>query len=411
MEEMRVEMLPVEQLTPYERNARAHGEDDIAALMESIRIFGFRDPIGVWGPKNIIVEGHGRLMAAKRLGLPEVPVIRLDDMSDEERRAYALAHNRTAELSRWDETVREMELAGIDEIDMSAFRFDVEHMTTELESVIEDEPPEPPTEPKTKMGDLWQLGNHRLICGDCTDPTILSKLMDGQVADISITSPPYGVINSSNLRRHYVKGKSQKKSFYESFDDDPNGWGALICESFEQMTINSQAQFVNIQMLADNKRDLLRFVSDNSNRFVDIIIWDKLKAPPQMQRNVLNNQFEFIFIFGNQNRCIPFSKFHGDKNNVISIPVGNNEFSEIHRAVFPVALPCEILNIAIDAESVLDVFGGTGTTMIACEQMNRNCYMCELEPKYVDVIIHRWENFTGKKAVLLNDAESLEYQN
>lgn len=100
MDEMRIEYLPLDALTPYERNARQHGDDDIEALMESIRVFGFRDPIGVWGPRNIIVEGHGRLMAAKRIGLPEVPVIRLDDMSDEQRRAYALAHNRTAELSR-----------------------------------------------------------------------------------------------------------------------------------------------------------------------------------------------------------------------------------------------------------------------------------------------------------------------
>lgn len=140
MEEMRCEMLPIEQLTPYERNARAHGEDDISALMESIRIFGFRDPIGVWGPRNIIVEGHGRLMAAKRLGLPEVPVIRLDDMSDEERRAYALAHNRTAELSRWDETVKALELQKIKEIDMSAFRFDSDEIAG-AEAIDLDESP------------------------------------------------------------------------------------------------------------------------------------------------------------------------------------------------------------------------------------------------------------------------------
>lgn len=128
MDEMRIEYLPLDALTPYERNARQHRDDDIEALMESIRVFGFRDPIGVWGPRNIIVEGHGRLMAAKRIGLPEVPVIRLDDMSDEERRAYALAHNRTAELSRWDETVKELELQSITEIDMSAFRFDSDEL-------------------------------------------------------------------------------------------------------------------------------------------------------------------------------------------------------------------------------------------------------------------------------------------
>lgn len=139
MGELRIEYLPVTALTPYERNARAHSEEDLPALMESIRVFGFRDPIGVWSSANVIVEGHGRWLAAQRLGLERVPVIRLDDMTDEERRAYALAHNRTAELSRWDETIKALELASISEIDMSAFRFDVDDLVQQVEPIDLDD--------------------------------------------------------------------------------------------------------------------------------------------------------------------------------------------------------------------------------------------------------------------------------
>lgn len=165
----------------------------------------------------------------------------------------------------------------------------------------------------------------------------------------------------------------------------------------------SDAQFVNIQMLADNKRQLMRFVADNAENLIDVIIWDKKKAPPQMQSNVLNNQFEFVFIFGGQSRAIPYANFHGNINNIITLTTGVNEYADIHRAVFPIAFPAELLKIASEAKSVIDVFGGTGTTLIACEQLDRTCYMCELDPKYIDVIIERWENFTGEKAVLISE--------
>ena len=164
----------------------------------------------------------------------------------------------------------------------------------------------------------------------------------------------------------------------------------------------SDVQFVNIQMLADNKRQLMRFVADNAENLIDVIIWDKKKAPPQMQSNVLNNQFEFVFIFGGQSRAIPYANFHGNINNIITLTTGVNEYADIHRAVFPIAFPAELLKIASEAKSVIDVFGGTGTTLIACEQLDRICYMCELDPRYCDIIIDRWEQFTGREAVLIN---------
>ena len=171
------------------------------------------------------------------------------------------------------------------------------------------------------------------------------------------------------------------------------------------MQLYSKGQFINIQMLADNKVDLLTFMNDNKETFVDLVVWDKLKAAPQMHNNVLNNRIEFILIYSSENnsRTIPFGNFHGDKSNIFQLSHGQNEYADIHRAVFPVELPATIIDFASECKSVIDLFGGTGTTMIACEQTGRKCYMMELDPKYVDVIIERWENLTGGKAVLLNE--------
>lgn len=179
--ELKIEYLGVDELTPYENNARKHATEDVAAIMASIERFGFDDPIGIWSDRNIIVEGHGRLMAAKRLGMTKVPCIRLDHLTDEERRAYALAHNRTAELSSWDEGLVEMELGGIGEIDMSAFGFDLEDwLAGEKTEVVEDEfDEEPPEEPTAKRGEIWQLGVHRLMCGDATSTDDVQMLMGG----------------------------------------------------------------------------------------------------------------------------------------------------------------------------------------------------------------------------------------
>lgn len=177
MEKIKFEWHSVNDLQPYEHNARKHDTEDVEAIKRSIEQFGFNDPIGIWSDENLIVEGHGRLLAAKELGMEEVPCIRLDHLSDEERRAYALAHNKTAELSAWDFNTLDLELAGIEEIDMSQFGFD--SPVEELEAVEDDYEPEIPEEPRTKVGDLYQLGRHRLICGDATDVDTMTRLFRG----------------------------------------------------------------------------------------------------------------------------------------------------------------------------------------------------------------------------------------
>ena len=156
---MQIEEIAVKDLKPYENNARKHQDDDVSAIMASIKEFGFKDPIGVWGEDNVVVEGHGRLIAAKKLKMKTVPCVRLDDLTDEQRRAYALAHNKTAELSIWDDDLLDMELGDITDIDMSLFGFDLDSDDTEPAQIIEDEPPVE-VESRCKNGDIWQMGGY-----------------------------------------------------------------------------------------------------------------------------------------------------------------------------------------------------------------------------------------------------------
>lgn len=191
-----VSYVNIDSIKPYEKNARSHGQEDVKSIVASIREFGFNDPIGVWN--DIIVEGHGRWMAAKELGMETVPVLRLDHLTDEQRKAYGLAHNKTAELSSWNFNVLDAELKDIAAIDMSQFGFDMAAVDPQepkgQQEIREDDfDMEPPEEPEAKPGDIYILGGCRLICGDCTDPNVIDKLMDGQKADMVFTDPPYGM--------------------------------------------------------------------------------------------------------------------------------------------------------------------------------------------------------------------------
>lgn len=396
----------VEDLQPYEHNARKHDTEDVEAIKKSIEQFGFNDPIGIWSDENLIVEGHGRLLAAKELGMEEVPCIRLDHLSDEERRAYALAHNKTAELSAWDFNTLDLELAGIEEIDMSQFGFD--SPVEELEAVEDDYEPEIPEEPRTKVGDLYQLGKHRLICGDATDVDVIDRLMGGQRADIGFTSPPYNVGNNAKL-----DGNTHMKDCkYLSGEDDISGYIDLLTGATDNTLLNCRWSFINLQILANNKTDIIEWLNEHRESLCDIAIWYKTTTAPAMASKVMNSQFEFVFIFSNEStsRAIGTNPFRGTVSNVYEgSPQRSNEFAAEHSATFPIALPSHFIqNFTNPGDSVLDVFGGTGTTMIACEQLKRKCYMSELEPRYCDIIIDRWETLTGEKAILINDKENMD---
>ena len=188
---LKVEYVPIDSVKKYRNNAKLHPEEQIQQIKKSIEQFGMDDPIGIW--KDEIVEGHGRLIACKELGYTEVPIIRLDHLTDEERKAYTLAHNKLTMNSDFDLDILNDELMNFDTIDMSDFGFDLDLDMDEKQEIIEDEVPDVPEEPKAKLGDIYQLGNHRLMCGDSTNSGNVDKLMNGKQADIVFTDPPYGV--------------------------------------------------------------------------------------------------------------------------------------------------------------------------------------------------------------------------
>lgn len=409
MDKRKLEYIALDDLKAYGRNTRTHSEEQIEQLKNSITEFGFTNPILI-DEDNVIIAGHGRSVAARELGMKEVQCLRLTGLSEVQRKALRIADNQLALNAGWDEELLRLELEDIKledfNLELIGFSLDeVERLLNEPEEekvVEEDNAPEI-APARCRMGDIWQLGNHRLMCGDSTDEKCVETLMGGERADIAFTSPPYGAGHSANLRNKYVPGKERLKSFYNEHDDDKRGWKHLFSCSLKNMMKHSWTQFVNVQMLADNKVDLLSVVHDNLKSLCDVIIWKKTRCPPQMEDNVLNNLFEFIFVFDGENssRKIRFGNFHGTENNVIEIALEKNNYAEVHKAVFPVELPSKIITLNSRCKSVLDLFGGTGTTLIACEQLGRKCFTMEIDHKYCDIIIQRWENLTGQKAVKL----------
>lgn len=399
----------MEKITFDKRNYRRHDEKNKRVIRKSLEELGAGRSV-VIDKEGALIAGNGVYEQAQKLKMPvrvvetdgsELVVVKRTDLAtgDEKRKKLALADNVASDLSDFDNDLLQEDFT-IEQLSDWGLEFEIQTDTKEAQEDDFDEEKDK-VETVCKKGDIWQLGNHRLMCGDSTDPNNFARLMDGNIADIAFTSPPYGV-NDGSIRKHQEKGKSDHsaKNFYLEHDDNMGTWPSLVEETWQRMHENSKQQFINIQMLADNKRELLQWAARHADHFVDMLIWNKVNAAPQMQPNVVNNVYENIYVFGEKDatRKLEFGAFRGNQSAIIEVRVGNNEYSDIHKAVFPVALPAAILNINSKAKSVLDCFGGTGTTMIAAEQLGRKCYMMELDQHYCDVIIARWEKLTGQKA-------------
>lgn len=377
---LKVEYVPIESVKKYRNNAKLHPQEQIEQIKKSIEQFGMDDPIGIW--KDEIVEGHGRLLACKELGYTEVPIIRLDHLTDEERKAYTLAHNKLTMNSDFDIDILNDELMNsFDTIDMSDFGFDMDFDTEEEQEIVEDEVPDVPEDPKAKLGDIYQLGNHRLMCGDSTSVDDISKLLNGNKINMVYTDAPYG-ISIVNDKTHKVGAGNlaKNKEYLEVKGDD---------------TTDTAKDFYNncVNIGIDN------FILWGGNYFTDFLpfspswlIWDK-----RVDMNSNN------FADGEMAWCsfkTPVRIYHQLWNGMIR--EGEHE-DRVHPTQKPVRMQTEILkDFTNENDNILDGFGGSGSTLMACEQTNRNCFMIEYEPSYVDVIIQRWENFTGEKAIKLN---------
>jgi DNA modification methylase len=386
---LNVEYIPIEDLKPYENNAKIHTDEQIEQIKKSITEFGMNDPIGIWGKDNLIVEGHGRLIACKQLGFNEVPVIRLDDLTDEQRKAYTLIHNQTTMNTGFDLDILNTELENID-MDMSDFGFDELELDDieEEKDIVEDEVPEIPEEPKAKLGDIYQLGNHRLMCGDSTKEEDVAKLMNGVKADMVFTDPPYGidVVQGKKVGGNKPFGKVGGGNIVKS-----NTYSSIIGD---ETTDTARLNYEIVKELSSNQ------IIFGGNYFTDFLkpskcwcVWDK-----QNTGNFADVELAWT----------SFDKgakiYHYLWNGLVREGSRDLELAKrVHPTQKPVGMIINILNdFTEDNNTILDCFGGSGSTLIACEQLNRKCYMMELDPHYIDVIIERWENFTGKKAVKIN---------
>jgi len=367
-----------------------------------------RTPIIVSKRSGLIVAGHGRYLAAKQAGMKKVPVSFQDFASEAQEYAFGIADNGTAQWAELDITSIGLDMQSFPELELEMLGlqdFELPGEDQHANKDADDIPTIDKIEAKCKRGQIWQLGTHRLMCGDSTNHTEVSELMDGEKACITFTSPPYNLGNNAVLRGKNAAGEKsayRTKSDHKSTDEYLN-----FLKTTTDISLRfSDIAFWNVQCLAGNKTVIPEYWYHFRDRLVDILIWDKEHAAPAMGKNVLNSVFEFVFAFtGSENttRSIDTGKsFRGTLENIYRLnPVGKKDpLAKDHRAVFPVAF-AEHFVANFSKKSVLELFGGSGSTIIACEKNHRNCYTMELDPHYLDLIIARWEQFSEQEAIEL----------
>jgi DNA modification methylase len=388
-------MAPVESLVPYARNARTHSDEQVAQIAASIKEFGFTSPILV-DAENGILAGHGRLAGARKLGLIEVPVIELSHLSPQQKKAYILADNRLALNAGWDDELLKLELSELADLD---FDLDLIGFTDkELDVLLgvdenagltdDDAVPEVPEEPVSKRGDLWILGEHRVLCGDSTMLADVEKLMDGQLADMSFMDPPYNVDYGNNAKDK-MRGKDRRimndalgDQFYKFLYD--------ACVNL--LLVTKGACYV--AMSSSELHTLQKAWLDAGGKWSTFIIWAKNTFT--LGRADYQRQYEPI-LYGWRDGTDHFWCGDRDQSDVWNFnkPAKN----DLHPTMKPVELvERAIRNSSKTRDIVIDLFGGSGSTLIAAEKTGRRCFTIELDPKYVDVIVTRWEQHTGKKA-------------
>jgi DNA modification methylase len=383
---MKIEIADINSIKPYENNPRKLKDSAIEKVAMSLKEYGFRQPIVV-DKNRIIVVGHTRYRASKKLGFKEVPITVADNLTPEQINAYRIADNRTAEESEWDSELLKMEIKDLEakdfKLDLLGFNEDqLNDMLFEEKQGLtdEDEVPEAPEKPISKLGDIWKLGNHRVMCGDSTKEDDIKKLINNNKIDLIYTDPPYGINEKGDRLGRDGLAESRK---YKDFKDDTIKYAVdsyILCEDI----IKAPRQ------VWWGGNYYCHYLPLSNNWFV----WDKRVEEKQKDTQSdcelawVKSKWSSVRIFRHLWKGMMKGSEHGQKR--------------VHPTQKPVALAEWSFDYFREFDSVLDLFGGSGSTLIASEKKNKICYMMEFEPHYVDVIIKRWENFTGKKAELEN---------
>ncbi|MEI3582172.1 MAG: site-specific DNA-methyltransferase [Alphaproteobacteria bacterium] len=405
------ENYPVDKLIPYARNSRTHNDEQVAQIVASIKEFGFTNPILV-GADDVIIAGHGRLLAAQRMGLKEVPVVRLPHLTETQRRALVIADNKIALNAGWDEEMLALEMKELEDMDfnLDVLGFSLDELK-ELESfgeleqtgnTDEDEVPEVPEEAVTKSGDIWILGKHRLLCGDSTFYNDVKKLMQDEMADMVFTDPPYNVNYGSSMKdsiRYHAGTLGGRKIMNDNLGDS---FAQFLTDSLSNlMMFCSGATYVC--MSSSELHTLYSAFVAAGGKWSTFIIWAKNTFT--LGRADYQRQYEPILYGWNAKQK---HYWCGDRDQADVWEYNKPIKNDLHPTMKPVELvERAIKNSSRSGDIVLDGFGGSGSTLIAAEKTGRKARLVELDPKFCDVIVRRWEEYTGKKAELLNnDAES-----
>jgi len=399
----KVERWKIEKLVPYARNARTHSDEQVGQIAASIKEWGWTTPVLV-DEQGSIIAGHGRTLAAQRLQMTEVPVMVAKGWSEAKKRAYVLADNKLALNAGWDNEMLALELGEIGDLgfDLDLTGFTAEEIAALMPEQIEpgltdeDAVPDVPEQPVTVPGDVWLLGKHRLMCGDSTSIDAVDKLMDGQKADMVFTSPPYNadakagqgdIFNGKKSVKLYAEGYSDKLPSSEYVD-----FAASVLEVC--FAVTDGFIFWNVSYNAKSRFEYIQQISGRLPYLVEQICWKKSSTIPF--KGSLMRDWEPIFLFSTNKQPVAVKEVTSNFWNISN----TGAQTENHKACFPVALPEKGISIvANNTGLVFDPFGGSGSTLIACEKTGRINRSMELDPKYCDVIIKRWQDFTGKIAV------------
>lgn len=422
MEKTKVTYMDVDSLIPYANNPRLN-DNAVDAVAASIKEFGFKVPIVVDG-ENVIINGHTRLKAAHKLGLKQVPVIVADDLTPEQVKAFRLADNKTSELAEWDMAKLGIELEGIGEIDMGEFGFDIDFGGIDLSDMNiegDDYEQELPAEPKSKTGEIYRLGRHRLMVGDSTSAADVDKLTDGAIMDLCVTDPPYNV--------DYTGGSAKAMKIKNDCMSDEDFYSFIKAFYTQMLRVLKEGGAYYVWHADYNGHVFRDALIDAGGQVKQVLIWVKnaltlgrqdyqWKHEPciygwkagarhyfindRKQTTVFEDQLDLDKMTKEQMRKM-LEEMLADTMPTTVIHENKPTRSELHPTMKPVRLMSILINNSSKPkENVIDFFGGSGSTLIACEQLDRTCYTMELDPRYADAIIYRWEQFTGEKAERIN---------
>lgn len=429
---MNITYKKLSEITPYEKNPRRNDEA-VEAVAESIKQFGFKVPL-VIDKDGIIVTGHTRYKAAQKLGLKSIPCIVADDLNEAQIKAYRLADNKVAEIAEWDEDLLWQELQELADMNMAMDVFGFDEFDVEEDDVEAEEDfyePELPTQPRAKKGDIYQLGEHRLMCGDCTDENDVDELLDGAEMDLCVTDPPYNVDYGSKVEMlggHTSESRDTSHILNDHMDNQ--GFYHFLNDFYTQMLRSLKAGGAFYIWHAETEGANFRIaLEDAGGKVRQTLIWVKphfvmsrqdyhWRHEPclygwkdgaahyfiddRRQSTVFEDKVDIDNMNKEEMKNLLKEIFEEDKVSTTILNEAKPTVNDLHPTMKPIKLIARLIkNSSKKNERVIDFFGGSGSTLIAAEQLGRKCYMMELDPKYVDVIIDRWETLTGEKAKLI----------